>query len=68
MARATRLPEIHINDQGVAFEPLASPEGLTQLASTFSGEVLSIEVTPDDGSVVAAWWWVNSIPTARQST
>jgi len=52
MARATRLPEIEILDNGIGFTLSAPAEALTQLADAFSGDVISIEVTPDDGSVV----------------
>jgi hypothetical protein len=51
MARATRLPEIQIHDEGIGFELIAPGEALVQLADAFSGAVLSVEVTPDDGSV-----------------
>jgi hypothetical protein len=52
MARATRLPEIEIREQTVGFELAAPAEALLQLADAFSGEVRSIEVTPDDGSTL----------------
>jgi hypothetical protein len=48
----TRLTEIEIYDDGIGFEFVSPSEALEQLADAFSGEVLSIEVTPDDGSVV----------------
>jgi hypothetical protein len=52
MAHATRLPEIEIRDGGIGFALRGPPEALIQLAEAFSGDVLSIEVTPDDGSVI----------------
>jgi hypothetical protein len=52
MARATRLPEIEIRDDGIGFALHGPPEALIQLAEAFSGDIRSVEVTPDDGSVI----------------
>jgi hypothetical protein len=41
-----------VHDHGVGFELWAPSEALRQLADAFSGEVLSAEITPDDGSVL----------------
>jgi len=40
MARATRLPEIEILDNGIGFTLSAPAEALTQLADAFSGDVI----------------------------
>jgi hypothetical protein len=52
MAHANRLPEIEIHDDGIGFALHGPRDALTQLADAFSGDALSIEVTPDDGSVI----------------
>jgi len=48
----TWLPSIEVRDTGEGFEVLGPREALTQLAEAFAGDVISAEVTPDDGSVI----------------
>lgn len=48
----TWLPQIEVHDDGAGFSVLGPPEALTQLADAFAGDVISAEVTPDDGSVI----------------
>jgi hypothetical protein len=50
--RATWLPAIEVRDDGFGFELSGPSEALVQLADAFSGDVVSAEVTPDDGSVI----------------
>lgn len=50
--RETWLPFIEIHDNGFGFELHGPSEALIQLADAFSGDVVSAEVTPDDGSVI----------------
>jgi hypothetical protein len=50
--RKTWLPFIEVRDDGFGFELSGPSEALTQLADAFSEDVVSAEVTPDDGSVI----------------
>jgi hypothetical protein len=49
---ATWLPFIEVHDLGYGVDLSGPPEALRQLADSFSGDVLSAEVTPDDGSKI----------------